>query len=141
MTGVLLSIKPRFVEAMMRNEKHYEFRKSMFTDKNVSRVFIYTTAPVKMITASFRIGGVEKASPEVLWERFGHVAGISEEEFFEYYRNTSVGYAIKIEDLLNFDEPIDPYVTYPSFTPPQSFQYISTMENAIQERLGLSVVD
>lgn len=135
MTGVLLSIKPKFVEAMMRYEKHYEFRKSMFTDKNVNRVFIYTTAPVKMITASFKIGGIEKASPEVLWERFGHVAGISEEEFFRYYRNTAVGYAIKIEDLQNLNEPIDPYAAYPSFTPPQSFQYIMSMESAIKERL------
>lgn len=135
MTGVLISIKPKFVEAMMRNEKHYEFRKSMFTDKNVNRVYIYTTAPVKMITASFRIGKIEKAPPEVLWKRFGHVAGISEEEFFGYYRNTAVGYAIKIEDLQNLNEPIDPYAAYPSFTPPQSYQYIASMESAIQERL------
>ncbi|MHC1681138.1 MAG: hypothetical protein AB9860_07855 [Methanomassiliicoccales archaeon] len=69
-----------------------------------------------MITASFSIGGIEKASPEVLWSRFGHVAGISEEEFFGYYGNTSVGYAIKIEDLQNLNEPIDPYAAYPSHT-------------------------
>lgn len=135
MTGVLLSIKPKFVEAMMRNEKHYEFRKSVFSDKKVSHVYIYTTSPVKKITASFRIGGIEKASPEELWERFGHVAGISEKEFFEYYKNTAVGYAIKIEDLRSYDEPIDPYSAYPNFTPPQSFQYVSSMDNVVQERL------
>jgi predicted transcriptional regulator len=133
LTCILLSIKPKFVEAMMKNEKHYEFRKSMFSHRNIKRVYIYATVPVKMITASFRIGFVEKGTPEELWERFGHVAGILEEEFFEYFRHKFIGYAIKIEDFQSFDEPIDPYEVCPNFTPLQSFQYVDSIENLIQE--------
>ena len=120
MTAVLFSIKPKFVEAMERNEKHYEFRRTIFDRDRTDRVVIYSTAPVKKITGTFRVGSVIEASPSELWTRFGIVSGLSKKEFFQYYDGKSTGFAIKIEDYERFKEPIDPYDDS-SFTPPQSF--------------------
>jgi predicted transcriptional regulator len=128
LTCVLLSIKPRFVEAMVRNEKHYEFRKKIFDAKKVRQVYIYSTAPVKKITATFMVGGLECASPEELWRKFGTVSGLTRDEFFRYYEGRSKGYAIKIEDFRMYDEPIDPYRDE-RFVPPQSFQYMVSNES------------
>jgi len=135
MTGVLLSIKPKYVESILNHEKHYEFRKCIFNVKGVSTVYIYTTAPVKKITASFKVGGIIKASPQELWERLGSVSGLTKDEFFNYYKNSNFGYAIKIEDLVEYDSPIDPYQNVPDFTPPQSFQYLFSINKSIQEKL------
>jgi len=112
---------------MERNEKHYEFRKTIFNESKVSQAFIYTTAPVKKITASFKIGEIIRAAPNELWARFGNVSGLSEDEFFAYYSGRSFGYAIKIEEFHHYEEPIDPY-DEDGFVPPQSFQYVSSDE-------------
>lgn len=42
--NVILSIKPRYADAIMRGEKRYEFRCSLFKNPDVDRAFIYATA-------------------------------------------------------------------------------------------------
>ncbi len=135
MKSVLLSIRPVYVDAILNGQKHYEFRKTIFADKGVERVYIYSTSPVKKIIASFRVGETIKASPEELWERFGNVSGLSMDEFHSYYNGNLYGYAIKIEHLEKMDSPLDPYKIVPNFTPPQSYRYVSTIGEALQERL------
>jgi predicted transcriptional regulator len=117
---------------MENNEKQYEFRKTIFDITRVQEAYIYSTAPVKKITASFKVGDVIRASPIDLWQKFGQVSGLSEEEFFQYYSGRSFGYAIKIEEFKRFDEPIDPY-DLEGFVPPQSFCYFSNddLKNAV----------
>ncbi len=46
---VLLSIKPKFAEAIIDGRKRYEFRKSKFAKKDINRVYIYSIYPVKKI--------------------------------------------------------------------------------------------
>ena len=123
-TDVLLSIRPRYVESIMKKEKSYEFRKTIFRNGDVARVFIYSTSPVKRILGSFAVGSITEDSPENLWSRFGDCSGLTDLEFFDYFRGRSKGYAIKIEHLVRFDTPIDPAETIPGFIPPQSFQYL-----------------
>lgn len=125
MTSVLLSIKPRFVEAMIRNEKHYEFRKSRFAREPVETVYIYTTAPVKKITASFEVGGITRASPIDLWRMFGGSSGLERDELIDYFSNQEYGYAIGIKNFRELDSPVDPHQIMPRFTPPQSYQYMT----------------
>jgi type I restriction enzyme S subunit len=74
--AVLLSIRPKYVKAMNRNEKLYEFRKTIFDTGRIERVIIYSTSPVKKISATFRTRTVVKASPDELWTRFGDVSGL-----------------------------------------------------------------
>ncbi len=57
--NVIFSIKPKYVERILSGEKKYEFRKRIWK-KQVDRVFIYASSPVKKIVASFvPIGVVE----------------------------------------------------------------------------------
>ncbi len=42
--NVLLSIRPKYVEEIIKGNKRYEFRKSIFK-KNVEEVWIYATSP------------------------------------------------------------------------------------------------
>jgi len=44
--NVLLSIRPKYVEEIIKGNKRYEFRKSIFK-KNVEEVWIYATSPTK----------------------------------------------------------------------------------------------
>lgn len=55
--NVILSIKPKWAEKIYNGEKTIEFRKSIPKNFDTSNdvVFIYETAPVKMVTGYIRI--------------------------------------------------------------------------------------
>jgi predicted transcriptional regulator len=79
---------------------------------------------MKKIVAHFQLGQIVEGHPENLWEQFHDVSGIGEEEFFRYFAGRDTGFAIQIEDLMQYQKPIDPNVFFENFVPPQSFCYI-----------------
>lgn len=120
---VVLSIKPKYVESIVKGQKRYEFRRAIFTDPNVERVYMYATSPLKRIIGYFVIREITKGSPEDLWTQVRAHAGIDEREFFAYFSGGDVGYAIGIGDVHSFEEPLDPQRFIPGFRPPQNFMY------------------
>lgn len=124
MINVLLSIKPVYVDEILTGRKTFEFRKSIFKKEGIARVFIYSSSPVKKIVASFEIAGIIANSPQKLWEKCQKYGGISENDFFDYFKNSDIGYAIEIANLNKFPEPIDPYKIKKNFRPPQSYRYL-----------------
>ena len=122
--NVLLSVKPKYAEEIISGRKKYEFRKTIFKRDNIEKMYIYSTSPVKKIIAIVDIDGILSDSPQKLWEQCHNDAGISEPEFFNYFKNSDVGYAIKISNVQEFPIPIDPYHLNEDFRPPQSFYYL-----------------
>ena len=122
--SIILSIRPKYVEAILDGSKCYEFRRTIFKEKKVERALIYSTSPVKKIVASFRISGVIKDTPDKLWKRFKHYSGLRAQEFFDYFEHCQEGYAIRISDLELLEDPLDPFDIFPGFYPPQSFCYL-----------------
>ncbi len=120
--NVLLSIRPKYVEEIIKGNKRYEFRKSIFK-KNVDKVWIYATSPTKKIVGTFVIGKIIKDAPENLWKNLNALSGLSEQEFFDYFYGTKTGFALELEYTKFFEVPIDPKTIFPDFTPPQSFYY------------------
>jgi len=127
LTGVLLSIKPKYVKEILSGAKQYEFRKQIFKKESAKTVFIYSSSPQNKIVACFRVGKIVEGHPDFLWEQFREVSGISEQEFFEYFSDRVTGYAIRIDDLEPFPEPVDPHVMFERFVAPQSFCYVENM--------------
>ena len=124
--NVLLSIKPKYVKAILNGTKRYEFRKSAFRCKeDIELVYIYATSPVKRIVGAFTIEDIVGGHPRKLWTEFKEVSGIEEEEFFRYFGGNKKGFAIGIGDVEVFEDPIDPKSYNPGFVPPQSFRYMA----------------
>lgn len=124
---IILSIKPEFVNEILIGRKRYEYRKSIFT-KDVESVIIYSTMPIGRIVGEFSIAKIETGSPEAIWDKTQQYAGISKSFFDNYFKNKSLGYAMKIRDLKVYEEPINPVEVMPSFVPPQSFRYVTDEE-------------
>ena len=124
MINVLLSIKPVYVDEILTGRKTFEFRKSIFKKEGIAKVFIYSSSPVKKIVASFEIARIIANSPQKLWEKCQKYGGISENDFFDYFKNSEIGYAIEIANLKKFPEPINPYKIKKDFRPPQSYRYL-----------------
>ena len=124
--NALLSIKPTYVDAIVKGHKQYEFRKSIFRKKQLETVYIYSTAPVKKIVASFRVGEIIEDHPIRLWDCLKEFAGLNHVEFFRYFEGRERGFAIEIVSLKLFKKPVNPRDFIPNFVPPQSFHYLNS---------------
>ena len=139
--NVILSIKPKFCDAIRRGEKRYEFRKRVFKHRDEGDVvFMYATAPVKKIVGLFTIDSIFRGEPVAVWARCKEGAGLSKAEFFQYFGNSKDAFAIKIKEVQSF-KPIDPRTEISGFTPPQSFcyakdsfEYPDSIESGLQWR-------
>ncbi len=126
--SILLSIKPKYVRAILRGEKKYEFRKAIPQSNDVRDVYIYASSPIKKIVAKFSLNHILRASPEEIWELCSKYGGISKEEFFRYYNTKTEAYALTISDLEIFEDSICPYNKFKKFAPPQSFLYYNRLQ-------------
>ena len=121
---VLLSIKPKYVKSIINGDKRYEFRKTIFKNREIDRIFIYSSSPVKKIVGTFEIGGILEDHPVDLWDTVKEFAGIDDRDFFAYFEGKSRAFAIEIQNLQEFNDPINPYETMPGFVLPQSYCYM-----------------
>ena len=122
--AVLLSIKPQFANAIFSGEKRYEFRKAIFKDARVSKVFVYASAPVSRVIGVFYLDGIIANVPSMLWEITNSGAGITKEYFEDYFSGRDVGYALGVKEASLFDEPQKLYDMFDIRHPPQSFRYV-----------------
>jgi len=128
--SVLLSIKPKYVDSILRGEKKFEFRKAIPRSNEITDVYIYSSSPIQKIVGKFSLKSILHASPKEIWEKCSEYGGISEDAFFEYYEGKTEAYSLSITDLEIFKDAICPYETFKKFTAPQSFLYYDKLELA-----------
>lgn len=122
---VLLSIKPEFVDKIFSDKKFYEYRKAIYKNQDVKKIIIYCTMPVGMIVGEFYVDGVLEDHPKKLWELTKKKSGVKKSFYNKYFKGRDKGYAIKIGKKNIYENPINPYDIFDSFTPPQSFLYLN----------------
>ncbi len=120
--NVLLSIKPKYANAILAGEKLVEFRKLTFK-KEIERVYIYSSSPEQRIIGYFTIEDIISDTPEELWRQFSKVGSIAEEDFFEYFADKEIGYSIKIKSVNRFRKSKNPKEIFKNFVAPQSYMY------------------
>lgn len=119
----LLSIHPRFADAILGGQKQVEFRRR--APRSFTHVIVYATAPVRRIVGWFRVGGIEAETPSILWERFGEIGGIDADEFARYFDACEVGSAIRVAEVSRLERPLMIDAIGAGVTPPQSFRYVA----------------
>ena len=107
MPNAILSLLPIYAEAILKGTKTTEFRKKIFSG-DIQKIYIYSSAPTKMILGYFTIKKIVETSPQELWTNFNSVGGIEKKAFFEYFNETEIGYGIVINEVIEFENSIDP---------------------------------
>lgn len=121
---ILLSIRPEFALKIFDGSKKYEYRRAIFKNYEVSRVVVYASDPIRRVIGEFEIEDILHDELKVLWAKTKSHAGISKKRFFEYFKNKSKGYAIKVKTTRMYDAPLQLNGLTVS-SPPQSFVYLS----------------
>ena len=68
--AALLSIRPDYVELIRDGVKRVEFQHRPFA-RDVARIVIYATGPVKKLVGFCEVEGMVEDTPAVLWARYG----------------------------------------------------------------------
>lgn len=120
---VVLSIKPEYAYKIFEGTKKFEFRKTIFKNKNVTSIIVYASSPVQKVIGEFEIGEILNDDLDVLWNRTKKYSGITEDFFYEYFSEKDKGFAIQVKNKKKYKEPKCLRSDF-NLNPPQSFAYI-----------------
>lgn len=127
---IIISIHPAFVEKILSGEKKYEFRKRF--PEGVRYMLVYTTSPVKMITALIEIESVLKGSPNDIWRKTKKNAGVTKRFFDAYFKDKVDAYAVRFKEIYKLEKPLLIADIKGLNTAPQSYIYVeNTMCNFV----------
>ena len=119
---VLMSIKPKFVEKIFSETKTFELRKKI-CKSSINTIVIYSSSPKKKVVGEIIIDKIISSTPRLLWKSYKNNLGISEKEYFKYYKNSKVAYAIKIKKVIKYKKELE-LKDFGIEKAPQSYQYI-----------------
>ncbi len=119
---IILSIKPEFANKIFEGEKKFEFRRSIFKNKDVSKVIVYASAPVSMVIGEFEIGEIHFKDLNTLWKETKDFSGITEDYFYDYFAGKENGFALEVKRVKRYKKELCIKESFGK-VPPQSFAY------------------
>ena len=120
---VILSIKPEFAEKIFTGTKKFEFRRTLFKNKEVKSVVVYASAPISKVIGEFEIDHILFKNLSSLWEDTREESGISEDYYYKYFNGKDKGYAIRIKKIKRYKKELNIQEEF-GLRPPQSFAYL-----------------
>ena len=124
--ALLISIRPRFVDAIFAGTKTVELRRVKPRLQAGDLVVIYASGTVKGMVGAFVVAGVTAAAPSSIWRKHNGGSGLTKLEFDTYFSGVSVGYALRIGKFWKLPEPVALNILrkrHAGFRPPQSYHY------------------
>ncbi len=125
---VFISIKPEFANKILSKEKSIELRKNKPNAQIGDYVLIYSTQPKKAVIGIAKIKNIIDCVPNEMWQNNAEYLGIDKKRFYDYYDGNKKAIGIELSDVckLKVSIPLQEIKnSYPKFSPPQTYKYIS----------------
>lgn len=120
-----MSIKPVYADMILKGYKKYEFRKHSFL-RPINKVLIYSTKPIGKIVGYFTFDTILKDTPIKIWEMCSEYGGVSKGDFFNYFKMVNNAYAMRVNHVFKYVNPISPFKITKDFKAPHSFFYLES---------------
>lgn len=137
---LLLSIRPEYANKIFDRTKTVELRRIRPRLLNEGdRVVVYVSSPQQAVVGSFKVDNIVEKPVTELWEEVEKLAGISHEDFYDYYYGVRLGVGIFLKDIHRFSQPVELHRLrnkLPNLKPPQSFRYLTDNQFKIVTSLG-----
>ncbi|WP_084467779.1 ASCH domain-containing protein [Actinokineospora inagensis] len=133
---LLISVHPRFAEAILDGTKTVELRRTRVAAPEGSLIVLYATAPVMAVVGSVTLAKRHTASPSTIWRRHRQHMNLTRAEFNDYLTGATTATALILESpqRLNQAFPLATLREHGPFSPPQSYRYIApTDPDALHE--------
>ncbi len=123
----MLSIQPRFTDALVSGQKSVELRRSRMLAAPGCQVLLYSSSPVKAVVATAVLERIDCRDPEELWSRSGTVTAVTKAEFDAYFAGAERAYGLHLRDIASLKMPVSLRYLRQGLgvEPPQSFRYLS----------------
>lgn len=124
--ALLLSVRPRFAEAILAGKKTVEVRRRPVKVAPGTRAIIYASTPAMAVVGTARIQRAIVCKPDFAWRRHGEAIGLAHSEFEEYLAGNMACLLI-LGEARSLDSPLSlqHLRKRTSFQPPQSYRYVS----------------
>ena len=137
---LLLSIRPKFANAILDGSKTVEFRRRAPRQVVLgSELVIYESSPTCALVGLATIEGLIECSPSQLWRKCKEIGGIEYEGFCEYFANADRAVGIILGSARRLSTQVDLEalrVYWPGFHPPQQFVYINDERRSQIRNMG-----
>ncbi|MFT4176031.1 MAG: ASCH domain-containing protein [Luteolibacter sp.] len=129
--ALLLSIKPRFAEAIFEGTKVFELRKVRPRLACGDLVLVYVTSPRCQLEGAFDVVSVIELPLEELWKVVENGCALTKGEFDDYFNGKTVGYAIGVGNAWVLETSRNlRFLRDEEIVPPQSYRYLSASQAA-----------
>lgn len=126
---IVLSLKPRFAEAILAGDKTVELRRTVPKIVVPTLALLYATTPMRALLGTCIVTSVRSADLAVLWREYGSRSDLRYHEFQQYFEGVDSGTALALAQPQAFGRriPLQDLRAKPKgFRPPQSFAYVDT---------------
>ncbi|GAB2842125.1 ASCH domain-containing protein [Lentzea nigeriaca] len=124
---LLLSLRPRFAEAILDGTKTIELRRTRLSAPDGTHLILYASSPVMAVVGTAVLVRRETDTPSRIWRRHRKHLGLLRHEFDEYFAGADLATAVHVGEPLRLEEPwpLAALRGTAKFQPPQSYRFIS----------------
>jgi predicted transcriptional regulator len=128
---LLVSVRPRFAEAILSGTKRVELRRRTPRIGHSETVLVYATVPTAALVGAFEVETVQRLPLDDLWRRVKDIAEVTRDEFTDYFQGLTEGVGIFVTSTMRFEHPVplaELRRLWKGFHPPQGFRYIESCD-------------
>ena len=132
---LVLSVRPRFAEAIIDGRKTVEVRRQRPNVQPGTLGFVYSSSPIQAVVGTFTVEKIVSGTPDEIWLVAQDGVYISRREFDCYFAGAKVGHAIVVSYGHRLPKPISLSrlrVIWPKCRPPRSFGYLVAADTYTQ---------
>ena len=124
---LLLSLRPRFADAILAGTKTIEVRRRPVNASAGTPIILYASSPLRAVVGTARLAAVENHDHNKAWRMYRHTLGLTRREFNAYLEGTEHVYLLHLRNVCILNEPLPLRRLREDgpFQPPQSFRYVA----------------
>ena len=124
---VLLSVRPRFADALLDGTKTVEVRRRPVRLHAGAVCLLYASSPTRALTGALTVAGVDHGAPDELWRRHGAGTALTRVDYDDYLDGRSTACALVVAAPIAFRTAV-PLAELrrrnDAFVPPQSYRFV-----------------
>lgn len=124
---VLFSVRPVFVRRILDGTKTVELRRVRPQIEAGHELLIYSSSPTMALLAHAVVDRIETSTFTSLWTSVKDNAGVTWEEYNDYFSGAEQAVAIWLREIVELEQPItlsELRKRWPWFRPPQSYCFL-----------------
>jgi len=142
MTAVLLSVRPRYANALLAGTKTAEVRRRFPHQPRGTIFYLYSSTPDRAILGTVQLDGIDRPTADRVWPQYADQIEIEEAALGDYLAASASAAILRVSKPARWQHkvPLELLRSCLQLEPPQSFRYltnehVTTLESLRQGRL------